>query len=51
MKSTKSTQSMATKEETEEHDLEQLINLLKRVKVNGGFTARAPTQFFLQFPI
>ena len=40
MESTKSTQSITTKEETEEHNLEQLINLLKRVKVTSSFVEK-----------
>jgi len=43
MESTKSTQSMTTKEETEEQNLEQLINLLNRVKVTSSFVEKLET--------
>jgi hypothetical protein len=40
MESTKSTQSMATKEETEEQNMVQLINLLKKIKVISSFVEK-----------
>jgi len=40
MESTKSTQSMATKEETEEQNVEQLINLIKKIKVTSSFVEK-----------
>jgi len=40
MDSTESTQPMATGEETEEQNLEQLVKLLKRVKVTSSFVEK-----------
>jgi len=40
MDETKSAQSMATKEETEEQIFKQLINLLKKVKVTSSFVEK-----------
>jgi len=40
MEATISAQSMATKEETEEQNLKQLINLLKKVKVTSSFVKK-----------